>query len=494
MKRIVPCCLALFFSSLPVSSAPADNSSFPYGEAPSEYVCSYAPTVQAGLFATPETMLGSWAMLAAVDKDIDEGHLPEFLTSANMVYGVGTAALGDLLGMSGNCGGGCDQLNGYCFALRFVDKQGPEYMIFQSVNISAATNSIDVYMAGGGAGAYPIGCNHFWEPEAVRSGKKPLVDWSKNIENFAGSGGESPCEQYFAKFSDITTEYSVTYGGETYDAKETLIDACEFATQSGFNRQNFPESNKGSTTEVEVVPVSCPRYLTQVTGLRLQPAIEKTIYGTETAVLPLESLTVDHFSKGIVLKPPTSIGTTQMQDCQIPSSGYCNKPKGLNSKFYIPFYQASILASPTGPAFRMPPVKSTYCEQHENPPSFCTWDPANPTPQGGEACNASESACASCGSGSRWCTCDGGTATCKKSEATSGGKPAPPPVPAPPRNTSSSYCKQNPGASYCSWDHGESSGGDYCNTKEHCFGSCYSASAQWCLCEDGKAVCVDKTK
>ena len=63
---------------------------FPYGSLPTGNVC-----VSSDYYATPETMLGSWAMIEAVTMDSQENVLPGFMTDANTVYAVGTAAIGD---------------------------------------------------------------------------------------------------------------------------------------------------------------------------------------------------------------------------------------------------------------------------------------------------------------------------------------------------------------------------------------------------------------
>jgi len=132
------------------------SPNFPYGSPPTGNVC-----VSTDYYATPETMLGSWAMIQATTMDTQGSVLPSFLSDTNTVYAVGTAALGDQLGIA-SCSGGCNQLNGYCFALKFNGKTPYPYMIFQSVNIGANPDTFDIYMAGGGSGAFPAPCQTFW--------------------------------------------------------------------------------------------------------------------------------------------------------------------------------------------------------------------------------------------------------------------------------------------------------------------------------------------
>jgi hypothetical protein len=82
---------------------------FPYNTSPTGNVC-----VSSDYYATPETMLGSWAMLKAVEFDVKNGVLPSLLTTQNVVYAVGTAALGNELGIA-NCGGGCNGIRGQIY-------------------------------------------------------------------------------------------------------------------------------------------------------------------------------------------------------------------------------------------------------------------------------------------------------------------------------------------------------------------------------------------
>lgn len=348
-----------------------DNPDFPYGSSPQGNVC-----VSSDYYATPETMLGSWAMREGISMDATAGNLSSIFTPSNTVYAVGTAALGDQLGLT-NCSGGCNQLNGYCFAIRFNDKTNYPYMIFQSVNIGANANSFDIYMAGGGSGAFPDQCRQFW-------GTDDTINWGNNIENAAAPA----CNTYFNNFSTINSSYSVTYNNTVHDAKQTLIDACNFAStgQSGFNTQNW--------SNLSVVPVTCPQSLTQITGLAI-PADIKTI-GNQT-IHDLSSLTTQDFNQSTL----TGITTTQMQDCKTPSSGYCN-----NVSQSVPNYQASISATLLAPILSAIPPSDNYCSSHKTITGFCSWDGGAHT--GGDYCNQSQAICYSCGSSSQWCTCNNG--------------------------------------------------------------------------------------
>lgn len=339
---------------------------FPYGSAPVGNVC-----VTSDYYATPETMLGSWAMLEAVAMDVKGNVLPGFLNTTNVVYAVGTAAIGNELGLSG-CAGGCNQLNGYCFALKFNGKNPYPYMIFQSVNIGANNDSFDIYLAGGGSGAFPEPCQAFW-------GTGSNVNWANHIE-------DSSCEEYFGGYTSITSAYSVTYAGVTHPAKETLQNACTFASagQSGFNTQNW--------NNVTVVPVTCPQSLVQITGLELPATI--TTVGNQS-IHNLSTLTDADFSSSTI----TGITTTQMQDCKTPSSGYCN-----NVAVAVPNYEASISASLTAPLLAGPPPSNTYCQQNPNA-QYCSWDDGKSS-AGGAYCNANATQCIACGGGSKWCVCN----------------------------------------------------------------------------------------
>jgi hypothetical protein len=343
------------------------DPNFPYGSPPKGNVCVSSPTY----YATPETMLGSWAMIDAVHIDALGNALPSFLNDTNVVYAVGTAALGDQLGIP-NCSGGCNQLNGYCFALKFNGKTPYPYMIFQSVNIAATPNTFDIYMAGGGSGAFPNACKVFW-------GTGDNINWGENIEN-------SSCEVYFDHYSSIDSDYSVTYKNVPHTAKTTLQNACAFASSptSGFNTQNWPN--------VSVVPVSCPESLTQISGVRLPGSI--TTIGNQT-ILNLNTLTDNSFATSTI----TPVSTTQMQDCQTPSSGYCN-----NVSASVPNYQASISANLTNPLLSGPSPDSTFCQENPTVSGYCSWNNGESS-GGGSYCNANSTQCINCGNSSKWCTC-----------------------------------------------------------------------------------------
>ncbi len=349
-------------ASIALATQATTNQTFPYGAAPSGNVCTSSDQ-----YATPETMLGSWAMLDAVAMDIASGELSSAFSN-NVVYAVGTAAVGNYYGYSG-CGEGCNQLNGYCFAMKFTSKTaGPKYMIFQSVNTAANLNSFDIYMAGGGAGNYPDECKVFW-------GTGTSVDWSAHIK-------DSSCSTYFANFTPINSQYSVTYNGTPHPAKSTLSDACAFATSSGFNSENF--------TGITFVPVTCPTALTQVTGVALASTI--TTIGSGVKLIPIAELTESSFTGGTQI---TGATTTQMQDCKTPSSGYCG-----NVTSTITNYQSSISASVTAPL-----LTNAYCSQNPTKAGFCSWNTCGSA--GSDYCNTDQSTCAACGGGSQWCECAG---------------------------------------------------------------------------------------
>ncbi len=346
------------------------DSAFPYGSAPKGDVC-----VTSDYYATPETMLGSWAMIDAVAMD-SAGHvLPSFLTPENVVYAVGTAAIGNELGLA-NCSTGCNDLNGYCFALQFNDKSTYPYMIFQSVNIGANPSSFDIYLAGGGSGAFPESCAQFW-------GTDNSVNWAAHIE-------DSSCEAYFNNYATIHSQYAATYASTTHPAKQTLIDACQFASSSktGFNTQNFQH--------VTVVPVTCPASLTQITGVAIPNDI--TVIGNQT-IQPLSTLTINSFTQSSI----KNLTTTQMQDCKTPSSGYCgNVPSSVTN------YEASISANLMQPLLTGAAPSNNFCQGNPSfSGGFCTWDKGK-SQAGGSYCNASSSNCLSCGNYPEWCVCNSG--------------------------------------------------------------------------------------
>ncbi len=357
--------------SLKQLSLNTTDTAFPYGSAPQGNVC-----VDTDYYATPETMLGSWAMIEAVAMDTANGSISNLFTPNNVVYAVGTAAIGDQLGMTG-CSTGCNELNGYCFAIKFNTKTSYPYMIFQSVNIGANPNSFDIYMAGGGSGAFPAPCGQFW-------GTDTTVNWQNNIENAAS------CDAYFNNYSTINSKYSVTYNGVAHPAKETLMNACTFASSAvtGFNTANW--------SQLSVVPVTCPKTLTQITGVELPSDI--TTIG-DKQIYDIKTFQASYFTASTI----AGVTTTQMQDCKTPSSGYCN-----NVTQSVPNYQASISASLTTPLLTgQPPPSTNYCTQ--NPTyagGFCSWNKGQSS--GGAYCDQSEQICFSCGNSPSWCLCNNG--------------------------------------------------------------------------------------
>lgn len=366
--RIIGVTSVLFFTTCHAEKSPTH---FPYGVSPQGDVC-----VSSDYYATPETMLGSWAMIKAVSQDIESHVLPSLFTNRDVVYAVGTAAIGDKLGIS-NCSGGCNELNGYCFALKFNNKSNYPYMIFQSVNIGANANSFDIYMAGGGSGAFSLPCANFW-------GTGTSVNWGNNIENAAS------CDAYFNHYSTINSQYKVTYDGVVHTAKDTLMNACTYASASvtRFNTQNFDN--------VTVVPVTCPALLTQITGVRLSSEM-KTL-GTQT-IHDLSTLTEEDFQQSTI----TRVTTTQMQDCKTPSSGYCG-----NVSSTVPNNNASISAGLTEPLLTGQIPNDHYCKNNPNfSGGFCTWNKGQSS-GGGSYCNESEANCISCGNHAAWCICKQG--------------------------------------------------------------------------------------
>ena len=365
-------------ASVALAATQATDWTFPYGTAPSGDVCEPDTTG----YATPETMLGSWAMLKAVEMDVASHQLPTMLNSSNVVYAVGTAAVGNYYGY-GDCGGGCDSLNGYCFAMKFNTKTSPQYMIFQSVNVGANVNSFDIYMSGGGVGVFPpTKCETFW-------GTGPSVDWAQHL----GDPGTT-CDSYFHNFNDINSQYSVTYNGTAYPAEKTLIDACAFATTSGFSGGNF--------SDITIVPVTCPTALTQVTGLAL--ASTTTTIGTNGGVkqlIPIAKLEASSFTSGTAIP---GLVSTQMQDCQTPSSGYCDK--GTST---ITNYQASISASLTAPLTE--PAPNPYCPLNPTAAGFCSTDgcATATNPSSIDYCNQGSGNCLDCdfADQQQWCDCPG---------------------------------------------------------------------------------------
>lgn len=349
------------------------NPNFPYGTPPVGNVC-----VSQDYYATPESMLGSWAMLQAISNDSTENVLPSFMTPNNTVYAVGTAAIGALLGIS-NCSGGCNELNGFCFALKFDQTQSPHpnypYMIFQSVNIGANTNSFDIYLPGGGAGAFPNTCAGFWNTNGS-------VNWSNHIE-------DSTCNSYFNNFN-FSSPYNVTYNGVTYNAVDTLKNACTFSyTTSGFSVGNF--------NNVKVVPVTCPTSLTQITGVRLADSV--TTVGNQS-IQSLATITDASFNQTSI----PAVTTTQMQDCKTPSSGYCG-----NVNNTVVNYEYSISTTTTAPILTGSSPSGNYCQQNPNASGFCSWN--NGQSSGGTYCNQSQTICLGCGNSPKWCGCKNGQVT-----------------------------------------------------------------------------------
>lgn len=367
-------------SAVSIALQTADTTStFPYGVAPSGGVpitlSEFNYTAQ---YATPETMLGSWAMQQAIINDAaltSPQQLPAnsslTLDKDNTVYAVGTAAVGSFYpSVLNNCDNGCNELNGQCFAIRFNNKETYKYMIFQSVNTAANKDSFDVYMAGGGAGANPEECPKFWNRTLGST-----VNFDSNIGNIESS---SPCDTYFENYKTISSPYTVTDSGTTHAAIKTLQDACVFAlpptmsstTSNGAESSGTADFNMGAAGngtdanfyDISAVPLqACPQYLTQVTGL---------VVNNSAILLPdskaLADLTEDDFDNAPIRidsdpslnncgdcynqletgascsTPNNCPATTQMQDCVTPSGGWSQ-----NNTDYMTNYSAYFSASTT---------------------------------------------------------------------------------------------------------------------------------------------------
>ena len=322
------CCILLSTAFAYAQTTDPLDKNFPYNAAPEGTVDLWRAD-----FATPETMLGSWAMLQAVD--LDKDLLPAFMSSENTVYAVGTAEVETLLGIpsSTTCHDWyCADLDGYCFAAKFdntiTDNHGHpndpyKYMIFQSVNTSATPGTFDIYMAGGGSGSYPAECDQFWGTTGSN------VKWNDHIKDY------EDCDSYFDSYNNFKPIYSVTYDNNQKNALDTLKNACTFASNTGFNAENF--------IGVKIIPVTCPTALTQVTGLRNNDNDDNddndhpatTSLGNYT-IQNLKELTKDMFED---TNKSIAITTTQMQDCRTPTSGFKN-----NNTNTVDPYNASISA------------------------------------------------------------------------------------------------------------------------------------------------------
>ena len=354
------------------------TTNFPYGSSPSGNLGIGSSSQTTGPFATPETMLGSWAMIQAVSLDKTNNVLPSFMNENNTVYAVGTAAIGNLLGLA-DCSDGCNALNGYCFALKFTEKSNYPYMVFQSVNIGAATNSFDIYLPGGGYGVNPDYCAQFW------STNDAYVDWGKHINDY------SSCNAYFNNFN-FTSNYSVTYDNVTHNALQTLKNACTFAyNTTGFSTSNF--------NNVKIVPVTCPTSLTQITGVRLDGSA--TTVGNQP-IKSLGTLTAENLDSTTI----APVITTQMQDCKPPSSSYTG-----NVQHTVTNYDASISTTMDDPVLTSTTPSGNYCQLNPSASGFCSWN--NGTTWGSDYCNTSQNFClGDCNEDpatpSKWCTCSNG--------------------------------------------------------------------------------------
>ena len=302
---------------------------FPYGQAPKGDVSSGLP--EQNIFLPPEMYLGSWAMIEAAKLDSDHNQLPGFLKN-NVAYAFGTAT-GEQFGLKSihddpdpqrypHCEQGCQQTLGYCFALKLPNKKnGPQYMIYQSIETWGGTNQWDFDMAGGGFGSDEGHC------PSIFPGMKGK-DWEPAINTEGGN-----CSKYFKKL-DTSSKYNVTYNGIDHDGNKTLRDSCKWAAENDFNNDSM-----ASQTNIPVVPVTCPQALTQVSGLRLknQEKIGKA------DIIKLQNLTDKDFQN-----TQYSIDeNTQNQDCSTPTGGF----SGNIQYDTVDNYKAVISVDQYGPYF-----------------------------------------------------------------------------------------------------------------------------------------------
>lgn len=391
-------------SAVSIALQSADTiSTFPYGVAPTGGVpITLSEFKYVSQYATPETMLGSWAMQQAIINDTEltsPQQLPAntslTLDKDNTVYAVGTAAVGSFYASSlNNCDNGCNELNGQCFAIRFNNKTDDyKYMIFQSVNTAANKDSFDVYMAGGGAGANPEQCPTFWNAGAAQY-SCPGTGYPNFFCNIGNIGSGSPCDTYFVNTTTsigVSSPYTVTDGGVTYQGVDTLVDACVFAlppSMSSLNSQKAVTSgtanfNMGAAQdgtdanfyEISAVPLeACPQYLTQVTGL-VATNSPNLLSDSKT----LADLTESDFDNAVIQianDPSLSTGgngcyspdvplpngcpaTTQMQDCATPSGGWSQNVSAYKTN-YSAYFSASITLFNSGGTAPYVNIPGTY--------------------------------------------------------------------------------------------------------------------------------------
>lgn len=420
------------------------GTNFPYGASPNGNIGTNGNAGEwKNIFAPPESMLGSWAMQKAVT--LDKKNFSSWLQKQNVDYAVGTAAVGGMLNFTGcNKQGqgllGCNKLNGRCFAIKINDTLAKNrYMIFQSVNTAVGyANSFDVYMPGGGAGAAgSLLCQKFWQTKTV--------SWGNNIEN------SSSCNKYFNNYQDVNPMYQPAYiplNKNTFinnnKTTEMLKNACEYSFSNGYFRNPQGNPNVG---DINIIPIQCPISLTQITGIRLSPEIEKTLAGKTVPSLaeiqePINLNTIKsnvsptgeygyncnvnwqitgntwkwvHYVSGNVNSCPIM---TQMQDCQPPSSSQINNMKPANN--FVVNYQAYIMAGMKKAVLSARCNRpSVYCANIANKgKKFCSWNT-------GETANGTNN----CGS-QAFCTCnENGSANCKLPGDTSAPQCAPIPQP-----------------------------------------------------------------
>jgi len=320
-----------------------------------------------------EHMLGSTIMQEAMQKELTDGSLKEYIESLkedkyNVHFAVGSAGVANNATKNDKGKwiiGGTSNNNGRCYEVRLNPdntKDTKNILLMQSINTSLP-NAFDIYQSAGGAGAFPDngnGMNSFmwnidyypgpdgkptkhggrtvniqdsWLCKGMHDGMKDGKSWKQ----FAADNGKNvpkdvkeACELYFEgakknRFADSDAAY------------KSLIDSCVTGVGSYISCPKDSNNHKGSKWRA----IECPTYLTKVSGLRLKnPAPDKPHVNTPKDLVNNLKDSCDNsdnspgclykttdFGPNVVGAPTgmfnSSLEVTQMQDGRSPDAAQC---------------------------------------------------------------------------------------------------------------------------------------------------------------------------
>lgn len=207
----------------------------------------------------------------------------------------------------------------------------PKPMIVQSFNTGASTTTFDVFMGGGGLGAFdactPTGSAPGHQYTSYPTEGQPFGGGISAVAQF---GNGTACKDETSAVTPATLS-SAACQGLIADACSEIVaaDSPEITelTQRSCVQSNQPESLYHQNIQVLAKRVACPTALTRVTGCQLNGAAP----AVDPAVLTAAQAQADGSFHG-------GYHTTTMQDCCKPTCAWSDNVTQATSGGYDSFY------------------------------------------------------------------------------------------------------------------------------------------------------------